>query len=120
MALANRILWLMLVVSLATLSAARTELGMRGNAMEVEICHEGRVEIVYIDESGRQLPGKPLCDCVGCDHCGLVPVAALPTLPQQMRPAQASRHLAPSLPETLHVQHPALSGQARGPPKVKS
>lgn len=104
---------------MALVAAAPARADMRGSHA-VEICDEGAIRIVYIDDSGQELPADPICDCLGCPHATAPTLALLPPAPE---PGALPRHALPAQFFTARIRltcpQPPLR-TARGPPATKA
>lgn len=119
MKLANWIFVFLLIAAMSLVATQPARAGMQGGAA-VEICDEGAIRIIYIDENGQELPADPICNCLACPH-GVAPTLAL--LPPAPEPAAIPRHARPAEFFTARTRQicPQLPLRtARGPPATKA
>lgn len=116
MNVANRILVFLLVAAISVAGAAQAADATVHGAHAIELCDNGQVTIILVNDNGE--PVAP-CDCAACPDCamplpGILPVnafkAARTGLPQPARFTHAGGHL--SQPQR-HLPLP------RGPPAGK-
>lgn len=120
---ANQIFVFLLVAAMSLIAAQPTRAGLQSGLQSghpVEICDEGAIQIIYIDDRGQEVPADPICDCIACPH-GIVP--SLARLPDALIvPAKPrSSHLVEPLPVRTRLTWPPRPLRApRGPPVPKA
>ena len=116
MIVANRILIFLLVAAISIAGAAQAADATAHGAHAIELCDNGQVTVILVDDNGE--PVSP-CDCAACPDCAMPLPDMLPVtsfkpvrtgLPHPTRFIQASGHL--SQPQR-HLPLP------RGPPAGK-
>ena len=119
MKLANQIVVFLLVAAMSLVAALPARAGIQG-AHAIEICDEGAIRIIYVDENGQELPADPICNCLACPH-GITPtLALLPSAPEfaaTPRNARPAEFFSARTRQTC-PQPPLRS--ARGPPATKA